>query len=390
MERPARCPHLAWVATMMGAEPHTEGAGRAQSSSLLFLGMDVHRDWISAGVLSPGEDAVVVDKMFHDEVSVRRLIARIRPDGGRIHACYEAGPTGYELARLLAAMGVRCDVIAPSLIPKAPGDKVKTDKRDAVRLTRLLRAGELVVGSGAGSPRGGRAGSVSSEGGHGDRSGRARQRLGKFLLRHGRVFARRHDGLDGQASPVGRQPAFRRSSALTMTFSHYRPTLIARESALSAMEADLASYYTKEPFAGQVSRLAAYRGITPLGGLTLATEVCDWQRFPTAASFMGFCGLVPSEYSSGGRTSRGRITKAGNRHLRTQLIESAWAYQHQPNVGATIRKRQEGLPPQTVARAWTAQQRLCRSSGDSTLVRTPPMWWPPRSPANSPGSSGQR
>ena len=108
-----------------------------------------------------------------------------------------------------------------------------------------------------------------------------------------------------------------------------------------------------------VARLSAYRGVARMGALTLASEVCDWRRFGRASAFMGFTGLVPSEYSSGGRPHRGRITKSGNLHLRTQLVESAWAYQHGPAVGVELRRRQEGLPPETVARAWATQARLC-------------------------------
>ena len=106
-------------------------------------------------------------------------------------------------------------------------------------------------------------------------------------------------------------------------------------------------------------RLAAYRGVTAMGALCLQAEVCDWRRFARAASFMGFVGLVPTEYSSGGSTHRGHITKAGNAHLRAQLVESAWSYQHRPYVGRRDRQRHEGVPPEVVARAWTAQLRLC-------------------------------
>ena len=105
--------------------------------------------------------------------------------------------------------------------------------------------------------------------------------------------------------------------------------------------------------------MGAYRGITHLGALTIATEVCDWRRFARAAAFMGYAGLVPSEHSSGSSTRRGGLTKAGSSHLRWQLVESAWAYQHRPSVGTVLRRRQEGVPPDTVARSWTAQQRLC-------------------------------
>jgi transposase len=186
---------------------------------------------------------------------------------------------------------------------------------------------------------------------------RARHRLGKFLLRHGRVW---RDGDNWTLKHQGWIRAQRFDDpALTATFGHYQATLTAREAALDAIDADLALWYSRAPFADAVARLAAYRGITELGALTLASEVCDWRRFPTAAMFMGFCGLVPSEHSSGQRTQRGGITHAGNTHLRTQLVESAWAYKSRPAAGATLKKRQDGLDPQVIARAWAAQLRLC-------------------------------
>jgi transposase len=278
-------------------------------------------------------------------------------DPRRVWACYEAGPTGYELARLLRGLGVRCEVIAPSLIPARPGDRVKTDRRDAIRLAGLFRGGQLssvrvptVAEEAVRDLCRARADMVI------DRT-RARHRLGKFLLRHGRVWR------DGENWTLKHQAWIRAQRfddpALTATFGHYQATLTAREAAVDAIDADLALWFGREPFADAVARLAAYRGITALGALTLATEVCDWRRFPTAGMFMGFCGLVPSEYSSGARTQRGGITHAGNGHLRTQLVESAWAYKARPATGTTLRRRHEGVAPEVVSRAWTAQLRLC-------------------------------
>jgi len=248
-------------------------------------------------------------------------------------------------------------VIAPSLIPTAPGDRVKTDKRDARRLARLHRAGELVAI---------RVPTVAEEAVRDlcraradmviDQT-RARHRLGKFLLRHGRVWR-------GGDNWTGRHEAWIAAQrfddpALTATFGHYRATLTAREAAVAAIDADLTGWFGRAPFADPVARLAAYRGITHLGALTLASEVCDWRRFASAGAFMGFCGLTPSEYSSGERTRRGHITHAGNLHLRTQLVESAWAYKTRPAVGEQIARRHRDLPPQVIARAWKAQLRLC-------------------------------
>jgi transposase len=147
--------------------------------------------------------------------------------------------------------------------------------------------------------------------------------------------------------------------ALATTYAHYRATLQARDAALDAIEADLATWYARPPFADAVARLSAYRGVTRLGALTLASEVGDWRRFASAPQFMGFCGLTPSEYSSGERTRRGHITKCGNSHLRAQLVESAWAYRNKATIGAGLRARHAGVPAETLARSWTAQQRLC-------------------------------
>jgi transposase len=323
---------------------------------VVHLGLDVHKNTISAGILEPGAETAVVDKISSDEDAVRRLVGRF-DDPGRVWACYEAGPTGYELARLLRSLGVRCEVIAPSLIPTAPGDRVKTDKRDARRLARLHRAGELVAI---------RVPTVAEEAVRDlcraradmviDQT-RARHRLGKFLLRHGRVW-RGGDNWTGKHQAWIAAQRFD-DPALTVTFGHYRATLTAREAAVAAIDADLVSWFDRAPFADPVARLAAYRGITHLGALTLASEVCDWRRFPTAGAFMGFCGLTPSEYSSGDRVRRGHITHAGNLHLRTQLVESAWAYKSHPAAGVEITRRHQGLPAEVIARAWKAQLRLC-------------------------------
>jgi transposase len=186
---------------------------------------------------------------------------------------------------------------------------------------------------------------------------RARNRLGKFLLRHGRPWR-------GGSTRTHTYQAWLRAQrfdqpAMTQTFHHYLAVVEVRNTQLDAVEADLVGWCARPPFAWQVARLAAYRGITRLGALTLAAEVADWRRFAHASQFMGFCGLVPSEYSSGNRVHRGRLTKAGNAHLRAQLVESAWSYQHRPGVGVEIGRRQQGLPPEVIARAWAAQQRLC-------------------------------
>lgn len=322
---------------------------------VLHLGLDVHRDTISVGVLPWDREEPVLDKISSDEDAVRRLIGRF-PDRAALRVCYEAGPTGYDLARLLQRWGVSCDVIAPSLIPKAAGDKVKTDKRDARRLARLHRAGELTAihiptpeQEAVRDLCRARADVVIER-------GRARQRLSKFLLRHSQVFRQARPWTLAHEQWLG-QLRFD-DAAMRLTYQHYRHTLACCDGQLHAIDADLAAYFETGPFAVQVRRLACYRGVGELAGLTLASEVVDWRRFPSAGSFMCFTGLVPREDSSGLHEHRGKITKAGNIHVRTQLVESAWAYQHRPAVGAVLHRRQQNAPSDTVTRAWTAQQRL--------------------------------
>jgi transposase len=319
--------------------------------------LDVSKDTISVGILRPGEEAVDVEKISHDEESIRRLIGRFS-SAKALRACYEAGPTGYELYRLLERLGVACEVVAPSLIPTAPGDKVKTDRRDARRLTRLHRAGELVaIRVPTATEEGVRDLCRARQAAVADRR-RARQRLSSFLLRHSEVYR------DGDAWTLRHEQwlSARRfdDPAVGRTFAFYRAEVSARDVTVEALEAELRPWFAAALFADAVSRLSAYRGIDELGGLVLAAEVCDWRRFGGAGQFMGFCGLTASEYSSGQRTWRGRITHAGNVHVRTQLVESAWAYRHGPSLSIIMKRRNERVDPQVRARAWAAQHRLCR------------------------------
>jgi len=322
----------------------------------VFIGLDVHKDSISVGVLNPSHDRADVEKIFNDPESMRRLIGRF-DDPGRLRVCYEAGPTGFDLARDLRRMGVACEVIAPSMIPKAPGDKVKTDTRDCRRLARLHRAGELVAVRVPAPIEEAVRDLCRTRGDMVEDLSRARHRLSKFLLRHSRIWRGGSAWTFKHEAWLAAQ-AFE-EAALQTTFDHYRAVVLSRDAQLAAVEADLKLWVARAPFAEPVRRLAAYRGVTALGALGLQAEVCDWRRFGRAAQMMGFVGLVPTEYSSGASTRRGHITKAGNVHLRTQLVESAWAYQYRPFVGSQIAQRQQGLPPEVIARSWAAQLRLC-------------------------------
>jgi transposase len=337
-------------------------------AELIHLGMDTSVKEIVAGVLRPGEEVPVITRIPGDEESVRRLVGRF-PDRRLLSACYEAGPGGYELHRLLASIGVACDVVAPSLIPKGTSDRVKTDRRDAVRLALLHRAGLLTPVRVPSPAEEAVRDLVRARADLLDDRKRTQQRLNAMLLRHGRVW-------HGAKWTYGHRAWVARQSfdepALAETFALYLGALDAREAELSAAEATMGAWAQRDPLAGPAARLGAYRGIAQLTGLTLAAEVVDWRRFASARAFMGFAGLTPTEYSSGGRDRRGHITKAGPEAVRTALVEAAWAYRYRPAIGAALRRRQAGQPPDTLARSWKAQQRLHAKYKKMTARGKPP------------------
>jgi transposase len=329
-------------------------ASVSSSAGVIHLGLDTSKNTIVVAVLMPGEEVPVTDRLWNEEGSVRHLIGRFADPAG-LRACYEAGPGGFELYRLLASMGVACDVVAPALIPRRPGDRVKTDRRDAGRLARLHRAGELT------------AIRVPSEAEEAVRDlvraraalladrKRAQQRLTAMLLRHGRVWRGTYWTAEHERWVAAQRFG---EPALAAALAHYLAALDTRRSELDAIEAELKPWAAGPPLGEAVTRLGCYRGIAALNALTLAAEVTDWRRFPSARAFTGFTGLVPAEYSSGERTRRGSITKAGSVPVRTALIDAAWSYRHKPAIGVTLRRRQHDASPQTLARSWQAQRRL--------------------------------
>jgi transposase len=335
----------------------------------IHLGMGTSKNTIVVAVLMPGEEVPVIDRLWNEEGSVRHLVGRF-PDRAALRACYEAGPCGFELHRLLASMGVACDVVAPSLIPRRAGDRVKTGKRDAGRLARLHRAGELtairVPTEAEEAVRDlvrARAALLA------DRE-RAQQRLTAMLLRHGRVWRSGSYWTQAHEQWIAAQRFA--EPALAAALAHYRAALDARRAELEAVEAELAPWASREPLAPAVARLGCYRGIAELAGLVLAAEVVNWRRFPTARAFMGFTGLVPAEYSSGDKTRRGSITKAGPEPARTALVQAAWSYRFRPAIGVTPRRRQGGASPDTIARSWKARRGLHAKYKAMTARGKPP------------------
>jgi transposase len=328
----------------------------SQSRGPIHLGLDVHKDSITAGLLPARASAPVLSRIASDDASVRALLAKCGK-ASDVRVCYEAGPTGFTLARTLSSWGVSCEVVAPSRIPKAPGDRVKTDRRDAASLAVLHRAGLLtpvhVPDPAVEAVRDLARARTDLD----DDLKRVRRRLLSFLLRHGHVY---------RAGTTWTQAHHQWLAALRLperaeqqTLEYYRSVMAIREQELAAISNDLRGWLDVPPLGATAHRLAAYHAVGYLGGLAIAAEVADdWDRFAGARAFMAYTGLIPTEHSTGNSRHRGAITKTGNKVIRTQLIESSWHYRGRPIAGKTLLERQSHVGPATVARASTAHQRL--------------------------------
>jgi transposase len=326
--------------------------------STIIIAFDQHAATTVAAVLLPGHRTPALHPLTSDSPTILRFVERVRRQGAAA-CCYEAGPCGFELQRALVGRQIPCDVIAPALIPRRPGDRIKTDRRDAEQLAILYRAGALTpIHIPTEQEEAARDLLRCREDIRADLL-RARHRLSKFLLRHGRRFTetkkawsnRHRVWLRAQAWPL---------PALDHTHHAYLRAVDDALARLASVELDLRALLDLEPLRPRVQRLRCFRGIDDLTALTIAAELGDPRRFPTAPSTMAYAGLVPSEHSSGAKRAHGAITKTGNAHLRRVLVEAAWHYRHHPFVSAALRRRQQGAPAPVIAQAWTAQQRLHR------------------------------
>lgn len=328
-----------------------------------FVGMDVHKDSIQVALLPRDGGAPVEWTLRNDDKAARRLAKRFAKESadGPMVSCYEAGPTGYTLQRELHAAGIHCRLIAPSLIPVKPGERIKTDRRDARKLAELLRAGVLTeVHPPSPAEESVRDLCRSREDAKEDQT-RCRHRLQKFLLRRGRVY---RDGKNWtrQYHEWLRTLRWDRT-ADQVVFDDYLLALEHVGERLRSLEAALASIAQQAPYAEPVAHLRCFRGIDTVTAMTLIAELHGFMRFHEPRQLMAYLGLVPSEHSSGTPAAprrRGSITKTGNGHVRRVLVEAAKHYRHKPHVGMTLRKRREGQPGGVIAIADKAQQRLHR------------------------------
>jgi transposase len=330
-------------------------------SKVRFLGLDVHADTIAAAVAEPDGEVRPLGIIPNRLESIRKLVTKLGPVQ-QVKACYEAGPTGYVLYWQLTALGVACEVIAPSLVPVKAGDRVKTDRRDATKLARSYRAGDLTAVWVPDAAHEALRDLVRAREDARQDQVRARHRLGKFLLRHGcrppqevkRNWTKKH--MDW----VKRQVRFDQSASQA-AFLDYVHEVEHAADRLERIEKSIDDAIAAAPAGIQqvVQALQALRGVGRIVAVSVVAEVGSLSRFANPRQLMSYCGMVSSEYSSGKHVHRGGITKAGNSHLRRVIVEAAWAYQHKPWIGGWLAKRQQGLDEETKAVAWKAQWRLC-------------------------------
>jgi transposase len=329
------------------------------SEIITYVGIDAHKRELHVAMLIGAAAEPVTWTVANEPKAIdrrRRKLEREAP--GRVQVCYEAGPCGYALQRQLTGGRISCIVIAPALMPRRPGDRVKTDKRDARKLAELLRAGLLTeVRPPTPAEEAVRDLCRARDDAREDVQ-RARHRLGKLLLRRGLHFPGRKNWTQAHRQWI--KTIQWEHAAERAVVDDYLLAIGQIENRLADLDAQLGETAQTEPYREPVGWLRCFRGIDTLTAMLILAELHDFRRFPSARALMAYLGLVPSEDSTGDRHRRGRITKTGNTLVRRILIEASWHYQHRPGVGPGLAARRKGQPARVIAIADKAQQRLCR------------------------------
>jgi transposase len=330
-------------------------------SKVNFVGLDVHASTIAVAVAEAGVGEVRSLGTIPNRIeSVRKLVHKLGPVT-KLKACYEAGPTGYVLYWQLTQLGVACDVIAPILVPAKPGDRVKTDRRDAEKLARCLRAGELTAVWVPDEEHEALRDLVRAREAAKKDQLKARHRLGKFLLRHGKRPEELKAWTKQYMEWVKAKVHFKQA-ALEATLADYVEEVDHCGARIEKLDKaiDEAVKVAPPEVRAVIEALQALRGIAQTTAATIVSELGSLSRFESRRQLMGYSGLVSREHSSGNKVQRGGITKTGNSHLRRVVVESAWAYHHRPNVSGFLLRRQKNLKLSEEAKkiAWKAQQRL--------------------------------
>ena len=341
------------------------------SKSTRYLGLDVHAETITAAVAEGRKKVRSLGQFPNRPESVRKFIEKLGGAEG-LKVCYEAGPTGYALYWQLTKMGVECEVVAPSLTPKKPGERIKTDRRDAEKLAGCFQSGTLTSVWVPDAKHEALRDLVRARAAAKKDESRAKHRLVKYLLRYGL----RHPN----NCRAWTHPWWRWVQALEFEFETQHVTLgdcIAEVLRLGErvdrldLAIDRAIESAPPEKKAVIEALQALRGVAKLSAVTIVTEVGTFQRFRKPTELMGYTGLVPSEYSSGGTEAKGRITRTGNAHLRHVLGETAWHARHRPWLNTRLKKVAPTLPPGVSEIAWKAQERLHRKFMKLTFHRKP-------------------
>ncbi len=336
---------------------------------LRFLGLDVHAETIAVAIAETNGETRSLGTIANREDSIRKFIKKLgSPE--QLRACYEAGPTGSVLYWQLTQLGVDCAVVAPSLVPKKPGDRVKTDRRDALKLAHCHRNGDLTAVWVPDEASEALRDLVRQREAAKQDQLRARHRLTKFLLR------------TGQRPPLGLKPWTERYMRWLAQVRYAQPAQeVTRldcmnefehmSARVKRLEEAILEVVKQAPLAMQevIRGLQALRGVAHISAVTIAAELGNISsRFENARALMGYSGVFPSEDSSGERIRKGSITKAGNAHLRRIVMESAWCYRHLPRVGEKLRKRHQGVPTEIIEISWKAQNRLYKRYRKLTMA----------------------
>ena len=338
---------------------------------ITYIGLDVHKETISVALAEAGKRNEVREygKIANTPAAVQTLVAKLARNGHELRFCYEAGPCGYGIQRQLTVLEHDCIVVAPSLIPRRPGERIKTDRRDAINLAKLHRAGELTPVWVPDEAHEAIRDLVRARLAAVRALRQARQQLSGFLLRHGHHYNRPAWTLMHRRWLAGLR--FERAVHHTVLEDCIAAVEAAR-ARRDRLEAHIAATLPDWSLATVVHALQALRGMALVAAATLVAELGDITRFANPRQLMAYLGLVPSEHSSGSTRRQGGITKAGNSAARRMLIEAAWSYRFPARISREQLLRQEGLAKPIRDTAWKAQERLCRRYRKLARAGKPP------------------
>jgi transposase len=323
-----------------------------------FVGLDVHKATIAVSVADAnGGEVRYVGEIANTPEAIEKLVRQLRKGDAHLSFCYEAGPCGYGIYRQLSDLGWDCQVVAPSLIPRKAGERVKTDRRDSLMLARLHRAGELTAVWVPDDAQEGLRDLTRAREDMKHLQRQAKQRLSAFLLRYGKCYSGKSNWTQAHYRWLEQQKFGQ--PVQQIVFQEYVDTVKALSKRIDGLDTQLERVANESVFWPVIEGLMALRGVNLLTAMTVVAEIGDLRRFDSAPQLMAYLGLVPSEHSSGATRSRGAITKTGNAHVRRVLVEASWTYRHPARKTAHLQRRAERTSEAVQDIAWKAQKRLC-------------------------------